>query len=174
MCEWCTTRWRQTTMKKTTASRICDFQWDLNILHNNIVAVCPSEEINTTSSAQTHHYWVPLIHSLYLYENAFFFFTTTWRKKEKMGFCTVPDHFILFVDWLSEWQSKQDASTCVHPRGRGQWVPLTFQSMSITGYRGGREASLVIVRNLRTSHVRWVAIISLIGSKKQRLMGELW
>lgn len=104
----------------------------------------------------------------------FFFFTTTWRKKGKMGFCTVPDHFVLFVDWLSEWQSKQDASTCVHPRGRGQRVPLTFQSMSITGYRGGREASLVIVLNLRTSHVRWVAIISLIGSKKQRLMGELW
>lgn len=100
-------------------------------------------------------------------------FSSYMGKNRENGFQHSPDHFILFVEWLSEWQSIQDASTCVHPRGRGHWVSLTFQSMSITGCRGGREASLVIVLNLRTSHVRWVAIISLIGSKKQCLMGEL-
>lgn len=114
-------------MKKTTASRICDFQWDLNILHNNIVAVCPSEEINTTSLAQTHHYWVPLIHSLYLYENVFFFYNHM-EKKRKNGFLHSARSFHSICG-LTEWVTKQTRRKhmCAPPRPR----PVSALDISI-------------------------------------------
>lgn len=53
--------------------RISSFQWNVNTLHNDVVSVCPSGEINNTSLAQIHNYMVPQIQSLYSYENVFCF-----------------------------------------------------------------------------------------------------
>lgn len=36
-------------MKRRTAARISDFQWGMNTLHNDVVTVCPSREINVIS-----------------------------------------------------------------------------------------------------------------------------
>lgn len=76
--------------------------------------------------------------------------------------------FRLFVEWLTDNVNKT-VHMCTAPWGWGHWASLTFPSMIITGQRcllgerrGGSHANLL---NLRASHVRWVTIISLIGSK---------
>lgn len=147
MCAWCTTRWRQTIMKITRTRRSPRFNgaWTRSTM---TLWVFVLQERSTI-----RHWHKSII--IWFYKSSLcicmkmcfvvclgFFLPITCSEGHKLGFCMLPDHFILFVEWVSEWQGKQDASTCVHSRGQGHWVSLTFESMSITSYRRGRRLAL--------------------------------
>lgn len=133
MCEWYTTRWRQTITKTTRTRRSSSFQWNVNTLHNDVECDCPSGKINNTSLAQIHHYMVLQIQSLYLYENVFcclfifYFFYPSHAVKDKnwVSACSLIILFYLWNDWVSDNANKAQAHAYT-PQGQGHWVSLTF------------------------------------------------